>query len=117
VQNLLEGERDVLTRRLFDLAMSAPAKDAVQALRIIFDRISPAPRDRAIRVNLPAVTDAVTVTDALAGILEAVASGMVTPSEGIALAGLAEGIGRSLEREDLEDRLAALEERFGGDRS
>jgi hypothetical protein len=111
---LLEGEADALTRRAVQIALKGEGREAVQALRLCLERLAPAPRDRAITVSLPAVTSAATITDALAGILAAVAAGTITPSEGAALANLAEGIGRALEREDLETRLAALESRLGG---
>lgn len=113
VQALLEGEADALTRRAVQIALKGEGREAVLALKLCLERLSPAPRDRPISVSLPAVTSAATITDALAGILAAVAAGTITPSEGAALANLAEGIGRALEREDLETRLAALESRLG----
>lgn len=109
---LLDGEAQALTRRAVDIALRGEGKDAVLALRLCLERVAPAPRDRAVRVELPEVTSAVSLTDALAALLSAVASGKITPAEGNAMATLAEGIGRALDREDFEVRLAALEARL-----
>lgn len=114
VQALLEGEADALTRRAVQIALTGEGREAVLALKLCLERLAPAPRDRAIQVELPAVCDATTVTDALSAILDAVAKGIVTPTEGNTLSGLVELIGRAWEREALEDRIAALESRREG---
>ena len=104
---LLEGEAEALTRRAVDLAL---AGDTV-ALRLCLERLVAPVKDRPIQpgsVALPPVEPG-NVARAVAVVVEAVAVGSLSPSEGQALAGLLEVHRKALETEDFEKRLAALE--------
>lgn len=94
-----------LVERVLDLARNGD----VGALRIALDRIAPAPRDAPIELALPPVTSAADLPAAFASVLEAVASGRLTPSEAERVASLLANAGRLLEAADLEARIAALE--------
>jgi hypothetical protein len=105
VEQLLEGEAEVLTRKAIDLAM---AGDTV-ALKLCMDRLAPPRKDRPVRFVLPSTNslhEVVVVADAL---IRAVADGEVTPSEAANAMAVLEGYRRLKETADLEARVAALE--------
>jgi hypothetical protein len=103
---LLQGEAEALTRRAIDAAL---AGDGV-ALRLCLERIAPAPRERAVVVELPRLAAAAAVPAALAAVVRAVSRGELTPGEGGALAGLLDRFRAAYETAELERRVAALEE-------
>lgn len=105
--SLLEGEAEALTRKAVDLAL---AGDTV-ALRLCLERLVAPVKDRPIQsgsVTLPPVEPG-NVARAVAAVVEAVAAGSLSPSEGQALAGLLEVHRKALETDDFERRLTALE--------
>jgi Family of unknown function (DUF5681) len=107
---LLEGEAERLTRKAVELAL---AGDTV-ALRLCLDRLLP-PRKagRTVRLNLPSLETPADLVAALACITRAVASGLVTPEEGQAVAAIMEQQRKAIELTDLERRIAELEDRHG----
>ena len=107
VDALLDGEAEKLTRKAVDLALSG---DTV-ALRLCLDRIAPVRKDRPVAFALPALTTTADVVKASAALLEAVASGELTPSEAAELGKLVEAHVRAIEVSDIQARLDALEQR------
>ena len=105
VETLFDGEAETLTRKAIELAKEG---DMV-ALRLCLDRIVPAKKDAPVAFELPALESAADAAKAAGAILEAVAIGDLTPSEGTAVAGLVETFRRTLETEEIEDRIRALE--------
>ena len=63
-------------------------------------------------MDLPPIQSASDLGIASARVVETVASGAITPSEGAAVAGLLEQRRKVLEAVDLEARLRAIEERL-----
>ena len=73
-------------------------------------------RDRHIKIELPKVTDAVSLLETQTKVVEAVGNGdLDTEGATVLLKGFAE-LGTSMERMDIEKRLAAIEERLGSKR-
>ena len=107
VEEMLEGEVEGLTRKAIEMAMGGD----MQALRLCLDRLCAPRKDRPISVNLPKVETAKDTTKAMAGVLEAVAGGEITPSEGTALAGIIEHHRRAIETTEIEERLRKLEDK------
>ena len=107
VEEMLEGEVEGLTRKAIDLAMGGD----MQALRLCMERLCPPRKDRPISVKLPKVKSASDTSKALAGVLEAVTGGNITPSEGTALAGIIEQQRRVIETIEIERRLTKLEKK------
>ncbi len=108
VQALIDGQAEALVQKAVELALSGDGP----ALRVLLERICPPRKDSPIALaDLPRVETAEDVPAAMAAILEAVATGQVTPGEGQALAGLVEHQRRAIETSDLERRLRAIEER------
>lgn len=102
---LLEGEADALTRRAVEVALSGD----VSALRLCLERIAPPRRDAPVQFTLPSMETARDAARAAGAVLEAVAAGELTPTEGAHLMALVETYRRTLETTELEARVAALE--------
>ncbi len=77
--------------------------------RIILDRICPPRKERPISCTLPKLEDTSDLVAGISALIGAVANGELTPGEGQALASLIEAQRRTLETEDIEQRLATLE--------
>lgn len=108
---LLDGEAEALTRKAVEKALEGD----MTALRLCLERLAPPRKDSPVTLaGLPKIKSAADLPKATAKILEAVAKGIITPSEGQALAGLIEGHRKALETAELEARVAALETNLGG---
>lgn len=105
VDELLEGEAERLTRRAVEKAMEG---DTV-ALRLCLDRIAPARRDRHVSFVLPAVEVPADLPKATAAILDALATGELTPSEAAEVGRALDTHMRAVETADLAERIAKLE--------
>ena len=79
------------------------------ALRLCLERISPPRKDTPVQFALPPVETAQDASRAAQAVLAAVSAGDLTPLEGASVMGLVEGYRKTLETEDLERRLTALE--------
>lgn len=105
VEALLEGEHEKLTRVAIDRALGG---DMV-ALRLCLERIAPPRRDAPVRIELPAIKSAADAVDASAAVLEAVASGDITPEEAGRIMVLLTAHKALVETCELEQRIEALE--------
>jgi hypothetical protein len=81
------------------------------ACRMILDKVLPNTKDRPITIKLPPISDLNGVGIAQAEILQAVATGDITPNEGERMAAIIEARRRSIETIDLEARISQLETR------
>ena len=106
---LLEDEAEALTRKAIELAMAGDTT----ALRLALERIAPPRREAPVPFAIAPMKSAADAAAAVSGILDAVASGEVTPGEGAVLAGLVEQYRKALETTELEVRIGILEERYG----
>lgn len=106
-QALLDGEAEALTRKAIELALAGD----LTALRLCLERIVPPRKDRAIEVAVPEIKGAADAPAAVAAILAAIASGEITIAEGKDLAAVVEAFRKAAEIEELERRIAALEQR------
>jgi hypothetical protein len=104
---LLDGESEELTRKAIELAKAGDGT----ALRLCLERLIPARRDRPVSFDLPAIETANDAAKAMGAILQAVAGGEISPSEGAEIARLLESFTKALEIADFEQRLTALENR------
>jgi hypothetical protein len=105
VLELLEGQAEALTQRAVELALGGDTT----ALRLCLDRIAPTPKDSPVEFPLPRMTTARDAAEAAGAVLEAVAMGDLTPTEGAQVMGLVDSYRRTLEVTELETRIAALE--------
>jgi hypothetical protein len=102
---LLDGEAGALTRKAVEMALEGDTT----ALRLCLERIAPPRRDAPVQFTLPRMETARDAARAAGAVLEAVAAGELTPTEGAHLMGLVEAYRRALETTELEARVAALE--------
>jgi len=102
---LLGGEAEALTRKAISMALGG---DTV-AMRLCLDRLAPPRKDRPVAFALPAIESTADVVKASAALLQAVASGELTPSEAAELGKLVEAHVRAIELTDVQARLEALE--------
>ena len=106
VEALLEGDAENLTR----VAIKKGLDGDTTALRLCLDRICPPRKDRPVELDIPATTTAQGLVKAMGTIIAATAAGEITPTEGTALASLIDAQRRTTETENLERRIAALEQ-------
>ena len=102
---LLEGEAEGLTRKAVEIALDGDTT----ALRLCLERIAPPKRDAPVTFDLPPMQSAADAARAAAAVLDAVAMGDLTPTEGAHVMSLIETFRRTLETTELEARVAALE--------
>ncbi len=87
----------------------------MMAARILLDRVWPARKGRPVTFTMPPTETAADVVRALARLLEAVSSGLMTPEEGQALAILIESQRKAIETGELDARITEIERRFAND--
>lgn len=106
IEALMEGEAEEITRKAIE---SAKGGDLV-AIKLILDRIAPAPKERAVTFDLPVINGASDLPAAVLAIMGSVAGGELGPSEGSQVVSLLEQYRRHVETADLAERIAKLEE-------
>lgn len=138
-QALLDGEAEELARKAVEMALGftfTEQKDVklrdvdggervevvevervmppdTTALRLCLERLVPPCREAPVTFDVPEIAAAADAVKAMGALLQAVAEGSLTPTQGTALAGMIETFRRTLETEDLARRLALIEERDG----
>ena len=102
---LLDGEAEALSRKAVELALEGDTT----ALRLCLERIAPPRKDAPVTFDLPTMNSAADAAKAAGAVLNAVADGDLTPTEGAHIMALVETYRRTLETSDLETRIATLE--------
>ncbi|MER2518969.1 MAG: DUF5681 domain-containing protein [Candidatus Accumulibacter phosphatis] len=82
----------------------------LSAARLVIERLLPPAKDRPIFLALPDIDTAAGIAQAQAVIVRAVATGELLPGEAATLAGIVEVRRKALETQEIERRIAALEE-------
>ena len=100
---IFEGEADALVRRAVDQGLNGD----LRAIRLILDRLEPAPKDRAVDFEMPPVNNAQDSIVAYGAISSAVARGELTPLEAKSLSTFLDRHVRAIELADLEARLGS----------
>jgi hypothetical protein len=103
--NLLDGEAEALTRKAVDLALAGD----ITALRLCLDRILPPRKDRPVSFEMPKINNAQDARAASAALLDAVASGNLTPSEASEVGKLIDAYVKTIELTEVLARLDKLE--------
>jgi hypothetical protein len=106
VEQLAEGQAEQIIQKALQLALAGD----VSCLRMVLDRIWPPRKAPPINVTMPPINSSQDALDAIAAICTALGHGHLTPDEITALSSV---IGRSIqviEIQDVEKRVAALEE-------
>jgi hypothetical protein len=100
---LLEDEAEQLIRIAIKMAKDGD-KDM---LKFLLARVLP--KERSIRLDLPALEAASDAVDAVAMVTDAVSAGKLTPAEGAAVGSLIASYSRTVDVSEQEDHLADLE--------
>ena len=79
------------------------------AIRLCMERLIPVRKDRTVSFSLPEIDGANDGAKAMAGVLQAMANGDITPSEARSVAGVIETYRKTLETAEFESRLQSLE--------
>jgi hypothetical protein len=110
---LLEGEAVALMRKAIDLAKAGD----IIALRLCLERLIPRSIERPIEFELPPISEPKDAVAALSRIVEGVGRGELTASEAHSLVSVVQAALKAIEVLNLDQRLAALEERTSHARS
>lgn len=102
---MLDGEAEKLTRQAVTMALGGDTT----ALRLCLERIAPPRKDAPVQFDIPPMQSAADAATAAGAVLDAVACGDLTPTEGAHIMALVEGYRRTLETSELEARVVALE--------
>lgn len=105
MQELLEGEAERITRKAVELALEG---DTV-AIRLCLERLVPVRKDRHVQFALPRIETAADIPKATAALLEAVASGEITPSESADIGRAVDAHLKAIETHEFAERLARLD--------
>lgn len=108
LEALIEGQG----KAIVDALVKAAIGGDVSAGRALLDRLVPPRKDRAVKFDLPPISDAAQAAQAMGAILAAVAAGTLVPSEAEAVARIVDTFARTLEIAELEARLADVEARI-----
>lgn len=106
---LAERLMDAEAESVITAVITAAQGGDMTAARMILDRVAALPRDRLVAFDPPTVNTAEDVAAAVAGVLQAVADGQLTPAEGAIVANILETRRKAIETVELERRLAELE--------
>lgn len=98
-------------KEITEVVITAARGGDLTAARLVLDRLAPPARERPISINLPDTATCEGINQAQQAILEAVGAGELLPGEGQALVGIVEARRKALETQELEQRVAALENR------
>ena len=91
-------------------AVEAALGGDMTAMRLCLERICPPRKDQPVLIDLPEMTTSKGASRVMAGILEAVADGDITPDEARGVSSIVEVYRKTLETSELEARLSALEQ-------
>ncbi|WP_422369102.1 hypothetical protein [Pelagibius sp.] len=105
VEKLLDGEAKAVVSSLVKAAKDGDVQAGIAIMRAV----CPAPKGRLLAIDLPNLRSADDAPVAIAAIVSAVASGILTASEGSELSGLIDRWRAAYETAALEGRIAALE--------
>ncbi|MEQ8441473.1 MAG: hypothetical protein RIM33_02745 [Alphaproteobacteria bacterium] len=106
LEAMLEGEAEEIGRKAIELAKGGD----MQAIKLVIERLCPAPKSRRISLDLPDATDAAGIASAQASVVQAVAGGQICPDEGAALSGMLEARRKAIETQEHEARIKRLED-------
>lgn len=104
--SMMEGGAEEITKAVIDKAKEGD----LAAARLVLERIVPPAKERPISVALPDISTVEGVSAAQAAILQAVGAGDLLPGEASTLSGIVEARRKAIETEELETRIAALEQ-------
>jgi len=110
VRALVEPHRVALVERALALTRSEDGNVANQALRILLERLAPAPRSEPERVEVPQLAHALTIEQKCEAVISAVGNGEISAESGERLLGMIGTLSRVVKLGEIERRLTAVEQ-------
>jgi hypothetical protein len=105
IQELLDGEAEAITRKVIELAKEGDSA----AIRLVMERILPARKDNPVTFTIPEINKLDDIVAIVGSVINAVASGEITPSEGQAITAMVEHLRHNIETLQLQQKLEHLE--------
>jgi hypothetical protein len=102
LEELLEGQGAALTQKAIDMALAGD----VTALKLCIDRIYPPRKDRPVEFPLAPIHTARDAADVMSSVMNAVATGQLTPADASEIAKVVTCTVKSFEAAEFADRLA-----------
>ncbi len=107
LEALLNGEGEQIARKCIELAKNGD----MAAIRLVMERTIPPRRGRPTPFDMPEIKSAEDTAGAISSVLNEVAAGTMTASEGDAIVKIISAYASSLEISNIQKRLEALESR------
>jgi hypothetical protein len=108
LEQMLDGHAEAITKKCVLMALQGDTT----ALRLCMERLLPPRKQHPVRFQMSATGTAADVGRAVEKLLQTIARGDLTPSDGQLIAGVLETRRRSIETEELERRMQLLEQRL-----
>ena len=105
LEQMLDGQAETILEKAMELAKDGNP----QALRLCLDRILPVPKERAVTLEIPPITNAKDIPQQSQCVVAAIAQGRITPAEGESITNVLMSHIRILETVEFERRMAELE--------
>jgi hypothetical protein len=109
LEAMRDGEAEAIASKAVELALAGDRF----ALRLCLDRILAPRPDRSVSFEMPALKSASDGAAALSAVVAAVASGEITPGEGVSVSQIIGTAVRAFEARDFEQRIEAVERAKG----
>jgi hypothetical protein len=109
VRKLIEPHRQALIERALKLTESADPFAAANGLRICLERLAPAPKQEAERIEVPGLAEAGTFAGKCDAVIRAVSNGDISAEAGERVLRLLDVYRKAHETDALEARIVALE--------
>ncbi len=110
VNDMMAERAEEITNILIDNALAGDSG----CLRLVIERLAPAPKDNRINIELPTIENAEDLNKAISHIIAKVGTGDITPLEGQSLIKMFEGWKAAYSLEEIEQRINKLEEHNNG---
>lgn len=102
---MLDPHRKDLVAKVVELARAGDP----QALRMVLERIDPTPRAMLPAIEIPGLTECVSMSEKARCIVDAAGRGTISPDAASALLGAIANAARIVEHEELSERISRLE--------
>jgi hypothetical protein len=97
-------------KEIFEMTVKMAKEGKPWAVEAILARVWPAPKERTVRFELPPILTAADAEAAIGAVLQAVAAGFVSPTEGDKIVSIIQTKAEATHMREIEDRMTALEQ-------
>ena len=108
LDEIADDEAEAIQRQVINAAKAGDLK----AAELLLARIWPPRRGRSVRIEFAPIHSAAGVSEAMAAVVDAMASGDITPDEAATITGILEVRRKVIETQELADRISRLERKM-----